>query len=179
MRSIFIAILTLYLGLLKAQTARTDNISEGSKVEFKNQNETEDSAEVQFFNRWYSEQKFPRYKGIIVISGDTARYADKYILIPTSKEFRNIFSGGIFYPEIIGSGKSELRLAIYNFRELKALNDLPSRKRYWFWLYENGLLNPIVCFIELTNQNATDKTDIETFINGASLTFFKEGWIII
>jgi hypothetical protein len=42
-----------------------------------------------------------------------------------------------------------------------------------------GFANPTVYFFELTNKNATATTDLITFINGAKLTFFDEGWVII
>jgi len=29
------------------------------------------------------------------------------------------------------------------------------------------------------NEKANDKTDLTSFINGATLTFFKSGWVVI
>ena len=40
-------------------------------------------------------------------------------------------------------------------------------------------MNPEVYFIELINENATEKTELNTFINGAKLTFVQKGWLII
>jgi hypothetical protein len=70
-------------------------------------------------------------------------------------------------------------LKIFNFEELKFLETTPTEKRFRFWLSSKRLVNPTVYFMELTNQNAAPGTDMPTFINGATLTFFWEGWIII
>ncbi len=70
-------------------------------------------------------------------------------------------------------------LSIANFKEVNFLENSPKQKRFKFWLFTKGLLNPTYCFIELTNKNANRDTDITLFINGARLTFFQEGWIII
>jgi hypothetical protein len=95
-------------------------------------------------------------------------------------KFKNIFSSGIFYPSVItGQSLSDYCLIISNFEELDFLSKTPTQKKFRFWLQGIGIVNPTVCFIELTNQDATENTDIETFIKGASLTFYKEGWIII
>lgn len=70
-------------------------------------------------------------------------------------------------------------LTIYSFEELKFLEKSPKTKRFRFWLFNKGLLNPIVYFMELTNDNATSETTMSSFIDGAKLTFFEEGWVII
>jgi hypothetical protein len=180
MRTVFTTILTFILVSSQGQTIQTKSGSTDTIKEFKNQGEQEDSWTEQFFEKNYSRQKFEKYDSAIVTSGDTVKYSDKYFLVWTAEKFKHIFSKGIFYPTIItGPRKSDYRLTISNFEELKFLNHSPTQKRFRFWLNRNTLLNPTVCFIELTNQNATDKTDLETFISGALLTFYKEGWIII
>jgi len=118
-------------------------------------------------------------------------------------DLKSIFSKGIFYPAIITEQiKSKINnngqpdtlisgnkaiynltrtdsLTISNFEELTSLSKSSTKKRFRFWLCCKGLVNRTVCFIELTNQSATDKTDMKTFISGAMLTFYKEGWIIV
>jgi hypothetical protein len=180
MRTVSLIILTFISFVLHAQVTDTKLVSPDSIREFKNQGEQEDYLIGQFFKNNYSKQKFNRYAGGIIIRGDTVKYLDKYFLLWTVDKFKLIFSTGIFYPTIVaGPSKRDYRLTISNFEELEFLNHSPTQKRFRFWLNRNTLLNPTVCFMELTNQNATDKTDIETFIKGASLTFYKEGWIII
>ena len=70
-------------------------------------------------------------------------------------------------------------LTISEFEELKFLTKSYTQKRFRFWLFRKGTANPTVCFIELTNDKASSKTDLTTFINGAALTYFKSGWIVI
>jgi hypothetical protein len=70
-------------------------------------------------------------------------------------------------------------LTISNLEELPFLSTSAEQKRFRFWLFRQGRANPTVCFIELINKKATSTTDIKTFIDGAELTFYKEGWIII
>lgn len=180
MRTVSLIILTFNFFALQAQVTDKKPLSSDSVKVFKNQGEQEDFFAGQFFKNNYSKQKFDRYGEDIIISGDSVKYLDKYFLVQTPDKFKLIFSTGIFYPTIIaGLSKRDYRFTIFNFEELTFLNYSVTRKRFRFWLYRNTLLNPTVCFIELTNQNATDKTDIETFIKGASLTFYSEGWIII
>ncbi len=70
-------------------------------------------------------------------------------------------------------------LRIYNFEKIKSLEKTPKQKRFRFWLFRKGFGNPTVCFMELTNKNAASEIDLLSFIDGAKLTFFQEGWIVI
>ncbi|HEY2583850.1 MAG TPA: hypothetical protein VGI43_18720 [Mucilaginibacter sp.] len=70
-------------------------------------------------------------------------------------------------------------LTISNFEELKFLSQSPRQKRFRFRLWRKGLPFETVYFIELTNESATSQTDITTFIKDSSLTFLKEGWVIL
>jgi hypothetical protein len=190
--------------VLKTDTSSADS-SKPVEREFKNQGEQEDYWAEQLFKKDYKKQKFEKFSGQIIITNrDTYRYGDKVLNVyNTSAELRSIFEKGIFYPEIItGNTKSETKskqqlgtmtanekffynlsradsLTITDFEELKFLSKTPQQKRFRFWLFRKGFANPITYFIELTNENATSATGIATFINGSTLTFFKEGWIII
>jgi hypothetical protein len=196
---LIISILTLTSFLVDAQT--TDNIS---KREFKNQGEQEDYWAEQLFKNEYCKTHFDKYKGDIVINANSFIFGDKtFVIVNTPNELKPIFSSGIFYPAIItGDTKSVVKsqaeldtlstaqkvfynmtrtdsLTISGFEELKFLTKSNTQKRFRFWLFRKGTANPTVCFIELTNDKAHDKTDLTTFIDGAVLTFFKSGWIVI
>jgi hypothetical protein len=180
MRIDFTLIMIFILAHTQAQTNKNNSDSSCKKIEFKNQGGQEDYWTRNIFAENYTKKTFRKYSGKIVVSGDTIKYLDKYFLTWVPSKFKNIFSSGIFYPTVItGQSKSSYRLKISNFEELDFLSKTPTQKKFRFWLQGIGLVNPTVCFIELTNQDATDNTDIETFINGASLTFYKEGWIVI
>src|SRR6187399_2090307 len=95
-------ILSLCFFSLQAQTTETKPVSPGNKREFKNQGEQEDYWAVQFFEKKYSKQVFDRYCGSINLDGYGFIYSDQTLVVTnTSKELRNIFSSGIFYPAII------------------------------------------------------------------------------
>jgi hypothetical protein len=196
---LILTILTLTCFSVDAQTTDSKN---QSKREFKNQGEQEDYWAEQLFETKYSKKHFDKFKGDIVINGGDFIFGNKtFVIINTPKELKTIFSGGIFYPNIItGDTKSVIKsqaeldtlsaeqkvfynmtrtdsLTISDFKELKFLSKSPKYKRFKFWLWQKGFANPTACFIELTNESATDKTDLTNFIFGASLTFFHEGWV--
>ena len=196
-----ITVLTLTFISVDAQT--TDHKKQ-TKREFKNQGEQEDYWAERLFKKEYSKTSFDKFKGDVVINGDGFIFGDKtFVIVNTPKELKPIFSSGLFYPNIItGDTKSVIKsqaeldtlsteqkvfynltrtdsLTISGFEELKFLTKANTQKRFRFWLFRKGTANPTVCFIELTNDKANDKTDLTTFINGAVLTFFKSGWIVI
>ena len=204
MRTILIAILTTCSFLLQAQTTETKPGSSHDKKAIANQRSLEDERAEQFFKENYSKKTFKRYEGGIVANGERFKYAEQVLVVwNTPNNLRAIFYKGIFYPSIIvkpnttkSKSKEELKeltaeqramyyltrtdsLTITNLEELPLLSKSPTQKRFRFWLYRKGLHNPQVCFFELTNERATNKTAVETFIDGAVLTFYKDGWIII
>ena len=204
MRPVLIAILTACFFSLQSQTIETKPVSTDSKREFKNQGEQESYWAEQFFEKNHTKQNFDRYRGDIVVKGDSFQYADQTLkVVNTPKELRAIFSTGLFYPSLItGNNRTKQKskeeldkltaeqkvfyeitrtdsFSISDLEELPLLSKSPTQKRFRFWLYRPGLHNPLVCFIELTNQGATGKTEMGTFIKGAELTFYKEGWVVI
>jgi len=173
---------------------------------FNTQGEWEDYQAGKFFEENYERHFYQRFKGTISVLSETAiKYDDKVLEIyNTSASLMPIFKKGIFYaniitgnePATVAKTKEELHslppdqkilyslgrtdsTRISNFEELKFLHNSPEIKRFRFWLYRPGMANPQVYFIELTNEQATAQTDMTSFINGATLTFFKAGWIII
>lgn len=187
----------------KSKTVAVDNRNQ-SKREFKNQGEQEDYSAEQLFKKDYSVKHFNKFKGDLLVNGNNFNYDGQILqIVNTSKELTNIFSKGLFYPAVItGDIKTVLKskqeldtlsagqklsyyftrtdsLTISNFEELKFLTKNDTQKKFRFWLFRKGFPNPTVCFIELTNYNASGKTNLTTFINGATLTFFKSGWIVI
>ena len=170
------------------------------------QNGQEDNWAKELFEKKYVHQSFEKFKGkISVIDKANIEFDNKILEFWSIKpELLEIFTEGIFYPQIvIGNEKnnpikseSELKsltnnerllynlkrndkLRISDFEELPFLSNSPTVKRFRFWNYSFGSMNPEVYFIELINENATEKTELNTFINGAKLTFVQKGWLII
>lgn len=175
-----------------------------AKKEFKNQGEQEDYWAEKLFEEKYSKQNYKRFTGeIVIIDKNNIRFGNKILRGYFSPEIKSIFTQGIFYPQIItGDSVSTKKsakdvskmtdvqkvfykmtqndtLAIGEFEELKFLNTSPTIKRFRFWEYRSWSANPQVHFIELTNSTADISMDLETFIKGATLTFVKDGWIIL
>lgn len=65
-----------------------------------------------------------------------------------------------------------------NFKELH-LEDIPTKKRFSFWLSRKKIMNPEIYYFELTNENATKETSMEAFIRGARLSILREGGVIL
>lgn len=63
--------------------------------------------------------------------------------------------------------------------ELTELNPSYKVKRFRLSVHMFNIMNPTVYFIELTNKDATPEMDIMKFIEGANLTFLKQGWVMI
>jgi len=201
MKRHLLIIIILSITFIELDAQIIDNKSQIIR-EFKNQSEQEDYWAEQLFKKEYSKRHFEKFKGDIIINGNGFTFGDKvFVVTNISKELSAIFSSGIFYPNIItGETKSTIKsqaeldtlsevqqmlynltrsdsMTISNVEELKFLSNSPKYKRYRFWLCHKGLVNPTACFIELSNESATYKTELTDFIIGASLTFFREGFI--
>ena len=155
--------------------------------EFKNQGEQETAWTRAFFQNKYEKQKFELFKGSIKEVDESHVQYDDIILeinVPNAA-YKIIFTQGIFYPqilignvdpnEIVGNGN----FRISNFIEVNYVNNFPTTRRFKFWLFTKGMANPKVFFIELTNEQATEHTDLKTFILNSKLTFAKGGWMIL
>lgn len=209
MRTILILILTIVAidsvqGQKKEVKPPTDQKNENEEG-FQTQGEQEDYWAKELFRKHYKKQKFERYQGSVQANVEGIfTYDDKvFRIINTDEKLLPIFREGIFYPNIItGNAKSETKskmeldkmaqdqrmfynltrtdsLTISNFEEVAFLSKSPKYKRFRFLLFRKGSSNPTVYFIELTNKKALPTTDRETFINGSTLTFCKQGWMQI
>lgn len=52
-------------------------------------------------------------------------------------------------------------------------------RRFIFWLYQNGMVNPTECYFELFNKKGKRRMTIAEFVEGSKVTFFRRGTIII
>jgi len=159
----------------------------------------------EVFKTEYKKAKYDRFKGTVErIAANTFRFGDKVLDVQTDdSSLLVIFSKGIFHPEII-YGKQIVRALsssqldttaaekkiLYNLsrndtvmirelEELKELNPSPKTKRFVFWLYNQGMLNPTECYFEIYNKKGAKNMTILEFVRGASVTFYHKGTIII
>jgi hypothetical protein len=157
------------------------------------------------FKREYKKKEFEKFNGKVgVISENTFRYGDKVLTIYTDdKNLIQIFSNGIFHPEIIGGKQTTQSLTkaqlntmssdakvfynltrndsttIGNVEQLEKLNPNLKTKRFVFWLYNRAMINPTECYFELYNDKATKEMTIEEFIRNSKLTFYYKGTLIL
>lgn len=73
-------------------------------------------------------------------------------------------------------------IRIEYFEELQHVHSKPTQRRFKFWVYPykmrfNG--SNSIFYIELTNENANRDTDLDTFIQGAKVTFIESPWSMI
>ena len=155
---------------------------------FKNAGDQEDYwAKIQF-ERNYSKKTFTRYVGEVVrADSNLFKYGDQTLKVyATPDSLRSIFGLGLFYSTIIyengqmailtSPGKDTMTIS--NLEELKFLRK-PTCRRFRMLIYVRKMINPILSFIELTNDKATIDTPAGLFIQGALLTYFNEYSILI
>ena len=73
-------------------------------------------------------------------------------------------------------------ITIDYFEELKNIKSNPTQRKFKFWVYPykirfNGAND--IFLLELTNDNANEQTDLETFIEGAKVTFLTKARTMI
>ena len=150
-------------------------------------------------NRTFKKQitYFEKYNGTISISDkQLIKYNENVIEIWDSDSLmRLIFEIGIIYPEIIAStptnGKevkfdsithkikpwfvldSKDTFTISNVKLVLLNNSTIKSRRFQFLKIRDGTANPSLYYFELTNEDATKKTNLRNFILGAKLTLFR------
>ena len=170
-------LILIFTSLVFTISVNAQNVTQPEKRTFKNQGEQEDYWAENFFKEKYVSQSYFRFgENISEIDKNTFQYDNEILVLDNFNiKLKSIFTKGILYPQIIGNNIS----FISSFEELKFLKTSPKVKRFRFWLFSKKTANPTVYFLEITNEQATEETDIETFIANGKLTFLKSGWIII
>ncbi len=157
------------------------------------------------FEKSYIKQDYGIFEGKIeIINENTFKLGEKTLIInSTDKNLREIFRKGIFNPDIV-FGKETTKplskvqietlskenqiflnllrndsLNISSVEELAELNPNPQTKRFSFWLFTKGFMNPTEYYFEIYNKSATKKTTFSEFLIKARMTFFHKGTVII
>jgi hypothetical protein len=139
----------------------------------------DDPLAREIYNKSYSKKQYDRYAGQIVKAGEMIRYGQGAVILPDSNNFLNaIFTKGILYPELVHGIRFDL-LNISDVTEIRSPHNNKQYKWFTFWLYRPGMANPTSYYFELENKQATEQTDMRTFIEGSRLTFFSFGTIIL
>lgn len=159
----------------------TGQESPAAPQEFQTAGAQEDAWAREFFCRYYAYHEYPRFSGRVAVEGppndlrlifgpDTLRLGGCDAVMSL------IFREGLVYPKVADE---------YLFRDISSVAELPNatespqRRRFSCWVWDAHSLNPTTYLFELRNAQATAATDTRTFIQGATLTFIREGWGVL
>lgn len=157
------------------------------RTSFVNQGQQEDYWAEKFFYEKYQKEVYQKYVGQVHKYNNTTFGFDRTVILLLNypKKLTSLFKTGLLYPSLfIGSTYYQDTLKIDALEELQFLKLPPTKKRFRLWLYPKGpkgmlILNPNVYLFELTNEHASTETNLETFLQTATLTFLKKGWRIL
>jgi hypothetical protein len=128
----------------------------------------------KLFETQYKKKKHKRFKGQITRLDSETFMFDEVVVKVTAKDehLQLLFQEGILFPWTT-------RMRVGLMQQLPNFNPSHKVKRFELMVHELGLANPFTYFIELTNENATETMDLTAFIKGSTLTFLKQGWLMI
>ncbi|WP_223608114.1 hypothetical protein [Chryseobacterium sp. OSA05B] len=163
--------------------AQTENINSGKY-----------HAAKEHFETQYKKQEYPTYlrsqvkmeKDRVVIDVVKVIEFPKYL----DEKLKLIFENGLLDPMRINGNPV---LKIVSMDELPLLSTNSQTKRFKFWIFPQnnnakkdsveyvlrGKVNPDEYYFELRNENADENTSFKEFVEGAKLTYFAYGGIII
>jgi hypothetical protein len=163
--------------------------------------QSENRFAKEVFRMSYRETIYPKYTGKIETVGNVLKFGDKVIKFEDNK-FSAVFEKGVFNPDVI-FGKETTKylkskvdslspnqkmffnltrndsLYICCVDELTELNPNLKTKRFKFWLFRIGIMNPTEYYLEFYNYEATKETSVDELFENAIMTFFYAGTIII
>ena len=173
-----------------------EKIKSLKKREYYTQRQADSARAQEIFKKEYKKTYYEKFNGVILtkdtlyqiekkdiiefITHPLIQFGEKQSIIffDENSDYQLIFEKGLFYPEIFGFESMQ----IDNMEELGFLSNSPTIKRFsfWLWTYEsNGQYWIQLYYFELTNETATKKTNWNSFLENAKLTFLKAGSIII
>ncbi len=152
-------------------TRKTDSVS--------NQGDIEKQWTEKLFEEKYFLQQHIRYSCFIFqTDSNYFHFGQKVFRIPDSDlGLYTLCKLGILYPDVIPGGITDTTILTY-FEEIKYFSLKTTIRRFHFNLNLARLSNPIVYFIESTNENATAANSQADFIKDSKLTFISQGWLM-
>jgi hypothetical protein len=169
------------------------------------QGQEEEKWAKDIFKKRAQIQNYPKFSGkIIKLDNNSFKFDEKTLIVDNPSEgLKALLQNGIFYPNIIVGNsvaiiktKQELdsltdtqrvfynmtrtdSITISDFEELRSLSKPPKQKRFKFYLYSIGMMNPTVFYIELTNEKATRNCSLIEFMNGSRVTYIEKGSLLL
>jgi hypothetical protein len=163
--------------------AGVSHIQQKDTTHFENQGDQERYWTKQYFLLKYKLQHYDKYKGKVA-QDEHSNFLygnDSISVVKDDPILKAILLSGLLYPKLFSEFlyvKSP-RVTLDDIEELPQLSTSPKVKRFKYLLWPKGMLNPSVYLIEITNNNANNKTSLINFIKEAELTFLAQSWIQI
>lgn len=153
----------------------------GEEKTYANQGEYENHLAEQHFSQDYEVKQYQKFNGNILkdsLDEYNIVYFDslRVILDVEDEVYRRVFTEGILNPKHLYHSQS---MQVCCFEELTHLNKTGTHRRFKFWVFEEGMANPLEYLIELTNGKATSQTTLSEFLNKAAVTHISEPRVII
>ena len=169
------------------------------------QGQQEEKWAKDIFNKHAKIHDYPIFTGQITkLDSNSFKFDEKTLIVyDLSDGLKILLKNGIFYPNIIiGNHVAVIKskqqldslsdsqkvfynmsrtdsLRISDFEELKSLSKSPKQKRFKFYLYSFGIMNPTIYYIELTNEKATKDSNLLEFMKGCRVTYIEKGSILL
>lgn len=153
----------------------------GEKRTYANQGEYEAHLAEQYFSQTYENNKYPKFNGNILkdsLSEYNTIYFDSLRVILDIEDVvcQRVFTEGILNPMHLYHSQS---MQVCCFEELMLVNKDGNYRRFRFWVFEEGMANPLEYLIELKNADATSQTTLSEFLNKADVTHISEPRVIL
>ena len=194
---LIIIVLLLLLGCSSQKKYNYSVSNNKKKTMIRTQEEQEKLWAQNIFKNNYKKTEYDKFNGVITkkdslfqfIGIDSLTYFEKYsvfqfgekqsiVFIDENSDYQLIFEKGLLHPAIFGLEK----VKVGYIKELCFLSNNPKIKRFSFQEYcqePYSVHCSRICYFELTNETATKKTNWNSFLENAKLTFLKAGSIII
>lgn len=169
--------------------------------EFKNGADQADCWHEEAFQKDYSPETYTSYGGEIKRVKNAFAFGGKVLITDGNPLLTEAAAKGLICPQLL-VGDSVLRkdwtawkaqsvqkrtfqdlvypdtISISDLTEIKAISS-PQRRRFSCWMRVPRLSNPSYLYIEITNPKATPNLDDASFLAGCTLTFLKQGSLIL
>ncbi len=150
------------------------------RKDFDTQGDQEDYWARKLFQGYYRYQVYPKFNGTIRVNlvkqiQLVSYNSDTLRLVDVDDAFLLLFTEGTIYPTVAGLNFHQISA----IEELKNTTNSPKRRRFMFIVFNPFTVNPTKYIFEVKNESASNSTDTKTFMQGAVLTFMKQGWLMI
>lgn len=164
----------------RGMTLAIDQEHVRERKDFDTQGDQEDYWARRLFQDDYRYQVYPKFNGTIRVNlvkqVQLVSYnSDTLRLVNVDDAFLPLFTEGTIYPTVAGLSFHQMSA----IEELKNATNSPKRRRFTFIVFNSFIANPIKYIFEVKNESASNSTDTKTFMQGAVLTFMKQGWLMI